>query len=78
MEGTFTLDPQPPPPEFPFYTVGVACYSPPPSGIWLSTLWEVYLCQKCCICCTMFFYAEKKLIINFFLQENVKRSYHSR
>ena len=53
-EGTFTLDPPPPG----IYTVGAACYIPPPPGIWLSTLWEVYFSQKCCICCTMFFYAK--------------------
>ena len=32
MEGTFTLDP-PPPPEFPLYIVGGACPSPTPPGI---------------------------------------------
>ena len=35
--------------EFSFNTDGVACHSPPPPGIWLSTLWKVYLCPKYCI-----------------------------
>ena len=53
--GNFYFRPPTPPG---IYTVGAACYSPPPPGIWLSALWEVYLSQKGCICCTMFYYAK--------------------
>ena len=51
MEGTFTLDPPPTPLEFPVYTVGGACDSPPAPGICVNfqLVWVPsgkYICVK--------------------------------